>query len=128
VLLHFTGWKLIDPLLSIGINLFVLFNALRTLREGTGILMQRLPKGFEEAKVTAALRALPHVVGSHDQHAWTLDGQYVVLTVHLELDSMEAAVQQQVKDQARTALAALGVQHATIELEQPDEACSLQHH
>jgi cobalt-zinc-cadmium efflux system protein len=119
---------LIDPLLSIGINLFVLFNALRTLREGTGILMQRLPKGFEEAKVTAALRALPHVVGSHDQHAWTLDGQYVVLTVHLELDSMEAAVQQQVKDQARTALAALGVQHATIELEQPDEACSLQHH
>ncbi|MFT3884319.1 MAG: cation diffusion facilitator family transporter [Flavobacteriales bacterium] len=128
VVLHFTGWTWIDPLLSIAINLFVLFNALRTLREGTGILMQRLPKGFDEAQVTAALRALPHVVGSHDQHAWTLDGRYVVLTVHLEVDTMAAAVQRQVKEQARAALHALGVHHATIELEERDEACTLQHH
>lgn len=128
VVLHFTGWSWIDPLLSAAINVFVFLNALRTLREGTGILMQRLPKGYDDAQVTTALRAVPHVVGSHDQHAWTLDGRYIVLTVHLEVDTLDAALRKQVKDKARTALSALGVHHATIELEEPNEACALQHH
>lgn len=128
VVLRFTGWTWIDPALSIAINCFVLFNALRTLRAGTGILMQRLPQGFDEARVTALLRALPHVTGSHDQHAWTLDGNYVVLTVHLEVDTDDPAAHLQVKCQAREALQALGVQHATIELERESEHCTLQHH
>lgn len=128
VALHFTGWTWIDPMLSLAINVFVLFNALRTLRRGTGILMQRLPEGFDEARVAAMLRAIPHVTGSHDQHAWTLDGTYVVLTVHLEVDSDDPRVHGRVKADARAGLQAMGVHHATIELERENEVCTLQHH
>lgn len=128
IVLHFTGWNWIDPALSIAINCFVLFNAVRTLRAGTGILMQRSPEGFNEARVTTMLRTLPHVTGSHDQHAWTLDGNYTVLTVHLEVDTDDPIVHHQVKTGARKALQAMGVQHATIEIEQESEHCSLQGH
>lgn len=128
LILRATGWALIDPLLSLAINAFVLFNALRTLREGTGILMQRLPKDFDEEGITVALRGLAHVVGSHDQHAWTLDGHYVVLTVHVEVDTLDADVQRSVKQEARRLLAERGVQHATIEIEERSETCALQHH
>lgn len=128
VIIHFTGLGIVDPLLSIAINLFVLFNAVKTLRKGTGILMQRLPEGFDEVKITDALRALPHVVGSHDQHAWTLDGDYIVLTVHLEVDTSDAAERSQLTKAAREMLLGLGVHHATIELELPQDECSLAHH
>lgn len=128
VVIHFTGLGLVDPLLSVAINLYVLFNALRTLRKGTGILMQRLPEGFDEAAITEALHALPHVVGSHDQHAWTLDGEYIVLTVHLQVDTRDAHARSQVTRDARSKLKRMGVDHATIELEDPGEDCALQDH
>lgn len=128
VIIHFTGIGWVDPLLSIGINLFILYNAVRTLRKGTGILMQRLPEGFDETAVTRALHAVPNVLGSHDQHAWSLDGNYIVLTVHLLVDTTDAAVRSIITRDARQALTELGVHHATIELELPGDECSLKHH
>lgn len=128
VIIRYTGWGLLDPLLSVAINIYVLFNAVRTLRKGTGILMQRLPEGFDELRVTAALRALPHVAGVHDQHAWTLDGEYIVLTVHLEVDTTNADERSALTAQAREMLLGMGVHHATIELEQPQDHCVLQDH
>jgi cobalt-zinc-cadmium efflux system protein len=128
VVIHFTGWALVDPLLSVAINIYVLYNALGTLRKGTGILMQRLPEGFDEAAVTKALLELPQVIDAHDQHAWTLDGQYTVLTVHLRTPASDAAERAALIRTARQRLKDLGVHHATIELEAPGEACELEHH
>jgi cobalt-zinc-cadmium efflux system protein len=128
VVIRFTGLGIVDPLLSVAINLFVLFNAVRTLRKGTGILMQGQPEGYDEEAVRKALRGLPHVVGSHDQHAWTLDGEYIVLTVHLEVDTLDAAERTRITTAARTLLKEMGVHHATIELEHPQDECSLQDH
>lgn len=128
IIIRFTGLGIVDPLLSIAINLYVLYNAVGTLRKGTGILMQGLPEGFDENAVTDALRTLPHVVGSHDQHAWTLDGEYIVLTVHLEVDTVDAAERSTITDAARRTLKGMGVHHATIELERPQDECALQHH
>lgn len=128
VIIHFTGLGIVDPLLSVAINVFVLFNAVKTLRKGTGILMQRLPEGFDEEAITTALQGLPHVVGSHDQHAWTLDGEYVVLTVHLEVDTTDADERSRLTATAREMLQGMGVHHATIELEQPKDPCALHDH
>ncbi len=128
VVIRFTGWGIVDPLLSIAINIYVLFNAVRTLRKGTGILMQRLPEGIDGEAITMALRALPHVTGSHDQHAWSLDGEYVILTVHLEVDTTDAEERAQLTASARELLQRMGVNHATIELERPQDLCELAHH
>lgn len=128
IVIHFTGWGVLDPLLSVAINIYVLYNALGTLRKGTGILMQRLPDGFDEAKVMEALRNLPHVVGVHDQHAWTLDGEYIVFTVHLAVDATGADERSALTAQARELLLGMGVHHATIELEQPTDHCDLHEH
>ncbi len=128
IVIHFTGWGVLDPMLSVAINIYVLYNALGTLRKGTGILMQRLPDGFDEPKVMAALRNLPHVVGVHDQHAWTLDGEYIVFTVHLTVDATGADERSALTARARELLLGMGVHHATIELEQPTDPCDLHTH
>ncbi len=128
IVLHFTGSTWIDPALSIAIALFILYNAAKVLREGTGILMQRLPADIDDQRITRALRALPHVTGTHDQHAWTLDGHYTVLTVHLVLDVADPARMLEVKRSARATLDTLGIAHATIELETSEESCALEHH
>ncbi len=128
IVIHFTGWSTIDPLLSIAISLYIAWNALRTMRLGTGILMQRGPERIDPAAVRSALLAIDRVQDVHDQHAWSLDGDYTVLTVHLVVDITDMDTLCAVKAKARHALHALGVQHATIETERPDERCELLHH
>ncbi|MCB0793910.1 MAG: cation transporter [Flavobacteriales bacterium] len=122
IIIHFTGARIIDPLLSIGISVFILYNAVRTLRQGTKILMQGLPEHFDTLAVSEALSTIPGVVDTHDQHAWSLDGEFIVLTIHLVVNETGWDAGERIKTEARRILHERGVDHATIELEPPMDA------
>lgn len=128
VVIHFTGRAIVDPLLSIAISLFILFNAIRTLRKGTGILMQEIPAGIDQQVIRNALLAVPHVTDLHDQHTWTLDGSFIVHTVHVVVADVGHSEALAIKSKVRSELNALGIHHATIELEWAEEDCGLEHH
>jgi len=123
-----TGWAIVDPVLSIAISLFIAWNALGTLRKGTGILMQETPAGVDLEAIRRRLLEIPNTKGVHDQHTWTLDGTVVIHTVHLVVADVDTAEAYRIKVQARNALHALGIEHTTIELERTNESCSLEHH
>jgi cobalt-zinc-cadmium efflux system protein len=128
IIIHFTGWAIVDPIMSIAISVFILWNAVGTLRKGTGILMQEIPDGLDLKAVRDQLMALPHVTDVHDQHTWTLDGSFIVHTVHLVVGNVDLAQALGVKAQARTLMQDMGIHHATIELEWANEECGLEHH
>ena len=128
IVIHFTGWAIADPILSIAISLYILFNAIGTLRKGTGILMQEIPPGTDQKALRERLLAIPHVADLHDQHTWTLDGSFIVHTVHVVVADVDQKEALAIKSRARDELKALGIHHATIELEWADEECGLQHH
>ena len=128
VVMYFTGWAIVDPLMSVGIGVFILWNALSTLRKGTGILMQEIPAGIDIQAIRTRLMTIPHVRDLHDQHTWTLDGNLVVHTVHVVVADVDLLQARGIKAQARAELKALGIHHATIELEWADEHCGLEHH
>lgn len=123
ILIHFTGWAIIDPLMSIGISLFILYNAVGTLRKGTRILMQEVPDGIDLQQVRARLLAIPHVIDLHDQHTWSLDGSFIVHTVHVVVAGADLEQALSIKANVRATLHELGIHHATIELEWEQEDC-----
>ncbi|MBP6312531.1 MAG: cation transporter [Flavobacteriales bacterium] len=126
VIMYFTGLAFIDPLLSIGISLFILYNAFGTLRKGTAILMQAQPHRIHAVELEAELKQIPGVAELHDQHTWTLDGSFMIHTVHIVLGDVDATRASEIKILARNKLKALGIHHATIELEWPGEQCSME--
>lgn len=128
ILIHFTGWSVIDPLLSIGISLFILYNAIGTLRKGTRILMQQVPDGIDLHQVRQRLLAIPHVVDLHDQHTWTLDGSFIVHTVHVVVGDVDLQQALDIKCRTREVLRMSGIHHATIELEWEQEECGTSCH
>lgn len=128
ILIHFTDWAIVDPLLSIAISAYILVNAIGTLKKGTGILMQEIPAGIDMQEVRTRLMAIPHIIDLHDQHTWTLDGSFIVHTVHIVVEGVDHHSALGIKVKAREALKDLGIHHATIELEWADEDCDLQHH
>ena len=112
---------ILDPILSIGITVYVLWNVGRRLKETLTILLQGVPSGVELRTVEDAIRGMPGVCDVHHTHLWTQDGEHHVLTAHVvvdEADSYEtvAAIRRRIKEDLRR----FGIRHATIEVEPSD--------
>jgi cobalt-zinc-cadmium efflux system protein len=81
-------WNLpqLDPLLSIGISLFILWKVIGKLRRVGLVFLQSVPEGFDLAQFTSDVESIPKVLSTHHTHVWTLDGQHHVLTTHLVME------------------------------------------
>lgn len=112
-------WDLpiIDPLLSIGISLFVLWNVIRTLRRFLDVFLQRTPLGFNVDEFETAALAIPGAVSVDHTHSWSIDGESHVLTTHLVLQAgmtREEIVER--RAQVRRLLDARTFEHVTIDV------------
>ncbi len=122
--MYFTGWNIIDPILSIAIACFVLANVYKNIREVLPILLQGTPAEIDTKRVEETLTAMNDVKEVHDLHIWSLDESYTILTAHIVLLKMYDMGQLAIlKQRVRNALEAQGIQHATVEFELPDERC-----
>ncbi|MCI0506803.1 MAG: cation diffusion facilitator family transporter [Gammaproteobacteria bacterium] len=81
----FTGWTLIDPLLSMLIVAFILYSTLRLLREALHGLMEGVPLSLSLSAVGADMAKQPGVLSVHDLHVWSLSSQRLALSAHVVL-------------------------------------------
>ncbi len=124
IAIYFTGWNIIDPLLSIAFTLFILINVMRTLSDTIRLFLQKSPDTELMSDIRAELLALDGVRALHHVHLWSLDGEHHVLTAHVELlQNLDAAEQLQLKQRIHDTLEPHELAHTTIEFELPDEVC-----
>ncbi len=124
VVMYFFDLPIIDPILSVGISLFILFNVYRNLRQSLKIVLQAIPLDVDQDAVLDYLNSLEEVNEAHDLHIWSMDGEYNVLTTHLVLEqNLPVAELQTLKKKIRAGLHDLGIEHTTLEFELKDEDC-----
>ncbi|MFY0601828.1 MAG: cation transporter [Cyclobacteriaceae bacterium] len=124
LIIEFQGWPIIDPLLAMGIALFILLNVFRNLKKAAKIILQATPENINIEKIHDALRNLNGVLDFHDCHVWSLDGQFQVLSVHLTVNENEKLeTLSKIKNEAKRQLQQLNIDHATIEFETDQEDC-----
>jgi cobalt-zinc-cadmium efflux system protein len=127
IVMIFVNMPVLDPLLSVGISIYILYNVYRNLQTLFRIILQGKPANIDEKEVAGKLKSLPGVCGIHDLHIWTMDSEYHVLSVHLVLNELrEIAQQQETRRNAHRVLKEMGIQHATVEIECADEICEWQ--
>jgi cobalt-zinc-cadmium efflux system protein len=128
IIMYFFDFPVIDPILSIAIACFVLFNVFRNISQTLRIILQETPKEFEQEHIVEQICSLDPVSGIHDLHVWSLDEEYHVLTMHVTLkESIAMDKLAELKAQIRSLLKEEHVQHATIEFETENEFCELEH-
>jgi len=89
VVIHFTGWLPIDPILSLVIGLLILLGTQRVLRDALHVLMGAVPSAIELTAIGRALAAVPGVTRVHDLHVWSIAPGSVALSAHLEIDELQ---------------------------------------
>ncbi|NDY41454.1 cation transporter [Dissulfurirhabdus thermomarina] len=86
VVIHFTGWVAIDPVLSVGISLLILAWGWGLLRDSGRILLQEAPAGIDSEKVAREiLRAFPEVEEIDAGRLWALTVDRLIYTAHVTL-------------------------------------------
>lgn len=124
VLMYFTGWAWLDPVLCIGFTLFILLNVLKSLRQTLALFLQVTPDAALQQQISVQLAELDFVKSIHHLHLWSLDGEQHVLTMHIEIATpTELERQLAYKQQIAEVLAPYQLSHTTVEFEISGEAC-----
>lgn len=126
VVIRFTGWKWVDPLLAAGIAAVILRGAFLLLRDAVGILMHRAAFDQEEAK--AELLRLPGVTGVEDLRSWRICSHLTVCTAHIIVEAERLEDTEVHQERIEHLLAErFGVRHLTLHFETKAMADRHQH-
>jgi cobalt-zinc-cadmium efflux system protein len=91
IVIRFTGWSLVDPIVAAVIGLWVLPRTWTLLRAASHMLMQGVPEGLSIDEVRTVLLEQQGVRAIHDLHVWAVSSQASVLTAHLVFDPQVAS-------------------------------------
>ena len=124
IILRFTDWYILDPLLSLVISIFILTKAIPRFWSALKIFLDAVPEGVDIQKIKTDLAELDHVASINQLNLWTMDGLEKNAIVHVcikEMGNMEAC-----KESIRIFLKDCGFQNVTIEVDE-DLATHLAH-
>lgn len=119
VVMRFTDFRLIDPIMSIGVAVFIFLHAIGNLKELVDLLLEKAPKGIHTGDIKRHITELDEVLNVHHLHIWSMDGQNHYATMHIVTN----ADAHEIKEKVREELREHGIGHATLELEAPGEHC-----
>ena len=118
LIMNFTDIRIIDPIMSIGVALFILINTLKNLKQITDLFLEKTPKEIDIDHLKKHLQEIDGVDDIHHIHVWSIDGYNNYATMHIVTKSDNI---KKIKQEIREELEEHGICHAILETE--DEAC-----
>lgn len=124
VVMMFVEIPILDPILSIGISIFVLYNVVRNLITTFNVILQGVPSDIKLTELQKKVEQLDAVISVHDLHVWSLDSQYNIASLHAVI-SPEMTLEQmtQLKHNIKLLMLAEQIEHTTVEFETEQEEC-----
>jgi len=119
IIMRFTDIKIIDPILSILVALFILKNALINFKEIIDLFLEKIPNGMDINELKTHLLEIKGVVDVHHVHIWSIDGYNNYATMHIVSNGKNKDIKVSVKEELKEH----GISHSTIEIENTNECC-----
>ena len=121
IIITYTGWFIIDPIIGIAIAVVILISTWELLRDSMRLALDGVPEGIEVEEVMQAMQEVDHVCDVHHLHVWAMSTTENALTAHVVVDDEHEAAG--VRKALKEALRDKGITHATIEIENGDGCC-----
>jgi cobalt-zinc-cadmium efflux system protein len=116
-IIRFWDIYLIDPAMTLGLTVFILYNVTKNIREAFNILLEGVPQHISIDEVERELTSIKGVLGVHDIHIWSLEGKTDILTGHIVVDDSLLKTPDQTRRTIKDVLKKHHIEHSTIELE-----------
>jgi len=120
---------ILDPILSILITTYILWNVAKNFKKVWMIFLQGVPGSLYIVHVENKIVSLPKIRSLHDTHIWSLDGERNILTTHVVVDKIISNDEiVQIKCKVKDLTKKIGIYHITIEIEREGEICKLENY
>ncbi len=119
IIMNFTDIKIIDPIMSIGVAIFILVSTLKNLKQILDLFLEKTPHDINVEELKEHLQKVNGVDDIHHIHVWSIDGYNNYATMHIVTKSKNI---KKIKQEIREELEEHGICHSILETE--DEACS----
>jgi len=123
VVMRFTDLWFLDPLMSIGVALFIGIHAAKGLYETLPYFLEKAPHNVDVPSIKVHLAEIPGVLDVHHIHLWSMDERHNCATMHIVTNGDP----HEIKAAVRHELSHHGINHATLELETEGEECPAGH-
>lgn len=123
VIMRFTDISVIDPLMSVAVAVFILINALKNLKEVLDLFLEKIPNNISVDEIKEHITEIDGVTDAHHIHIWSMDGHHNYATMHVVAEENS----HEIKERIRAELREHGINHATLEMENPNEHCRENH-
>jgi|SRR5579862_7469686 len=118
VAIAMTGQRWIDPALSVGIGVMILWSSIGIIRESLNILLEGTPSGMDLQRIEKTISCIPGVCSVHDLHVWSIGSDTHSLSCHVGITDMPASECAMILEQIRTELGRhFHIHHTTIQFE-----------
>lgn len=120
IIMRFTDFAIVDPIMSIGLSLFIILNALKNLKEALGLFLEKTPSGVSIEDIKEHILEIQGVLDVHHIHIWSMDGINNYATMHIVTNESAHSI----KEKIRQELKEHNIGHVTLELEAENEKCN----
>ncbi len=123
IIMRFTDISIIDPIMSMGVAIFIFINAIKNLKEVLDLFLEKIPNDISIEEIRNHIKEIDGVIDVHHIHIWSIDGFHNYATMHIVAEENS----HKIKDKIREELKEHGIGHATLELENKDDHCHEKH-
>jgi cobalt-zinc-cadmium efflux system protein len=121
VVIIYTGWTPIDPLLSVVVAILILRSAWVLVRRSAHVLLEGAPDWLDiDTMQERIISKVPSVVGIHHVHVWGLTPQDLMLTMHVRLQGAPTNPTECIRHIKEVLKEEYGIGHTTVEIETED--------
>lgn len=121
VVISYTGWFVIDPIVGILIAIIIVASTWGLLRDSLRLSLDGVPSGMEVQAIEAAIRSVKGVCDVHHLHIWAISTTETALTVHVVVK--DTLRMEEIKRLVKVELLHYGIQHVTLEFEVAGTVC-----
>lgn len=123
IVMLFKDIHILDPILSVLITLYILWNVFKNLKKTILLFLQGVPEDISISIVESELKKLDNVEKVYHTHIWSQDGEHNILTTHIVIaEDLDWNDVDSLKEKARSRLKDLDIEHATIEIERGNKS------
>jgi len=117
VIIRFTGWWLVDPIVSAIVGVIIIVGGIRVIKETLWIFLELSPLGFHPEEISKMICAMEHVMGVHDVHVWSIGHGIPAFSAHVLISDRKVSETDVIRQEVESRLGDLGIKHTVLQME-----------
>lgn len=122
IIITYTGWALVDPIISLVIAVIILISTCKLLLESVRMTIDAVPEGINTDEIVKNIESHSGVINVHHVHIWAISTTEIALTAHIVIDNKDDM--ERLTENIRHSLLQQGIHHSTLELETSLSHCT----